>query len=258
MQTGTLLHIEMANQTTFRKEVSGKLNRAAKCSSDHGSLHATVQTTDSLGSVNRFEAVPCASVVVLGTNRPEGREALQTGLDQEKWAASRGADYARSSTAEHVNSQILGLSVLEEEACERIAHGVVEAETAAIEENLVDVGGADTAVDIAEAFIAYDDAHAVDRSSVMVRLVALILKLALQLHTDRRTTGQFRADSESADATMLRTYRILTVSNGCVAVTAPQAAMPPAMKALLRRGQRTNIAANLISGELGGSKDRHK
>lgn len=27
-------------------------------------------------------------------------------------------------------------------------------------------------------------------------------------------------------------YRILTVSNGCVAVTAPQAAMPPARKAL--------------------------
>lgn len=27
-------------------------------------------------------------------------------------------------------------------------------------------------------------------------------------------------------------YRILTVSKGCVAVTAPQAAMPPAMKAL--------------------------
>lgn len=27
-------------------------------------------------------------------------------------------------------------------------------------------------------------------------------------------------------------YRILTVSNGCVAVTAPHAAMPPAMNAL--------------------------
>jgi hypothetical protein len=27
-------------------------------------------------------------------------------------------------------------------------------------------------------------------------------------------------------------YRILTVSNGCVAVTAPHAAIPPAMKAL--------------------------
>lgn len=38
--------------------------------------------------------------------------------------------------------------------------------------------------------------------------------------------------------TMLdRTYRIFTVSKGCVIVTAPQAAMPPAMKAL-RRGQR--------------------
>jgi hypothetical protein len=36
----------------------------------------------------------------------------------------------------------------------------------------------------------------VDRSSVMVRLVALVLKLALQLHTARRTTGKFRADSE--------------------------------------------------------------
>lgn len=34
-----------------------------------------------------------------------------------------------------------------------------------------------------------------------------------------------------------RTYRIFTVSKGCVIVTAPQAAMPPAMKAL-RRGQR--------------------
>jgi hypothetical protein len=40
----------------------------------------------------------------------------------------------------------------------------------------------------------------------------------------------------SLDAQNGASYRILTVSKGCVAVTAPQAAMPPAINAL--RGVR--------------------
>jgi hypothetical protein len=38
--------------------------------------------------------------------------------------------------------------------------------------------------------------------------------------------------ASTANTMLHRTYRIFTVSKGCVIVTAPQAAMPPAMKAL--------------------------
>ena len=43
-------------------------------------------------------------------------------------------------------------------------------------------------------------------------------------------------DHGSAEETAdMGSHRILTVSKGCVTVTAPQAAIPPAMKALSQR-----------------------
>ena len=124
--------------------------------------------------------------MVLSTDGPKCREALKACLHEEEWAASRGADDSRSRTAEHVNAQILGVPILEKELRKRIAHGVIEAQTTAVKENLVNIGGTDTAVDIANSLVAHNDAHAVDRSSIVVRLVALILKLALQLHAERK------------------------------------------------------------------------
>lgn len=71
-----------------------------------------------------------------------------------------------------------------------MAHGLIEAQTAAVEEDLVNVGGTETAVDGADSLVADDDADAVDGSSVVVRLVAFVLELALQLHAARRKSGQ--------------------------------------------------------------------
>src|SRR6478752_3808601 len=76
VQTGALFHIKMTNQATLSEEVCGKLNRAAKSSPDHGSLHTTVETTDTLSSIDRLEAMPCAPVVVLCANGSERRETL--------------------------------------------------------------------------------------------------------------------------------------------------------------------------------------
>lgn len=118
-----------------------------------------------------------------------------------------------------------------------MAHGLVEAKTAAVEEDLVDVGGADATVDATDTLVAHNDAHAVNRAAVVVRLVALVLELALQLHAIKGGEGRGVSWDGSRRARRLwrlRIYRILTVSKGWVAVTAPQAAMPPAMKALQR------------------------
>lgn len=146
--------------------------------------------------------------MVLSTNRPEFREALKTGLHKEEWTASRGTDNSRSCTAEHVDAQILGISVFEDEFRERITHGVIEAQTTAIEEDLVDVGSADTAVDFTNTLVAYNDAHAMDRSSVVVRLVALVLKFALQLHAigDSHVSREFQLSRKALGSLKLTEF----------------------------------------------------
>ena len=57
-----------------------------------------------------------------------------------------------------------------------------------------------------------------------------MLQFTLQLHATRQASEACAGrDKEEGEDCI---YRILTVSKGWVAVTAPQAAMPPAMKAL--------------------------
>lgn len=185
MQTGTLFHSKMTNKTALRKEIGRELNGATKGGSDHSSSHAAVEAGDTFAAVDGLETMPCASVMMLGTNWSELGVALETGLDEEEGAAGSGADDARRGTAQHVDAEVLGLAVLEEESREAMAHGLVEAETTAIEEDLVDVGGADAAVDATDTLVAHNDAHAVNRAAVVVRLVALVLELALQLHATK-------------------------------------------------------------------------
>lgn len=95
MQTRTLFHTKMTNKTALCKEVGGELNGATKGGSDHGSSHAAVEAGDALAAVDGLEAMPCASVVMLGADWPELGVALETGLDEEEGAASSGADDAR-------------------------------------------------------------------------------------------------------------------------------------------------------------------
>lgn len=63
-----------------------------------------------------------------------------------------------------------------------MAHGLVEAQSAAIEKHLVHISCAETSVDGADAFVTYNHADAMDRSTIMMRLVSLSLEFSLQLH----------------------------------------------------------------------------
>lgn len=181
-----LLHAEVPHESPLGEEVCGQLDGAAEAGADHGGADAAVEAREALGAVDGGEAVHGVLVVVLGADGQEGREALQAGLDEEEGAAHGGADDAGAGAAEHVDAQVLRLAVLEDEGGEAVAHGLVEAEAAAVEEDLVDVGAADAAVDALEALVLDDDAHALERSAVLVRLVALVLELALELHAVRR------------------------------------------------------------------------
>ena len=62
-------------------------------------------------------------------------------------------------------------------------YGLVESESTAVEDHLVDVGGADSAIDTPDSFVAYDHRNAMKRSFVHSWLKPFFLKFALQLHT---------------------------------------------------------------------------
>lgn len=121
---------------------------------------------------------------MLGADGQEGAVALQSSLDEEEGAAGGGADDAAGGAAEHVDAEVLLLAVAQEQGGQAVAHGLVEAEAAAVEQDLVDVGAADAAVYAPEPLVPHDDADAVEGPAVVVRLVALGLQLALQLHSD--------------------------------------------------------------------------
>jgi hypothetical protein len=170
VQRGALLHTSVADELSLGQEVRGQLDGATEAGSDHGSANTTVQPTNALSAVDAGQAVERIAVLVLGADGAERRVALQARLDEEKGAAGGGANHARGGAAEHVDEEVLGFFILQEQASQGFAHGVVEAETAAIEEDLVDVGGAETAVYAPKTFVAHDDTDAMDGAPVVVRL----------------------------------------------------------------------------------------
>src|SRR5690606_10454014 len=138
------------------KKVRRQLDRAPHTRPDHRGPYAAVYTPDPLGAEDLPHAVDEVPVPVLGADGPEGRVALQAGLDEEEGAPRGGADHARRGAAEHVDAHALDGGVAEDEAGEGLAHGLVEAEAAPVEDHLVDVGGAEAAVDAAHALVADD------------------------------------------------------------------------------------------------------
>lgn len=185
VQRGAFLHSEMLDQPTLGEEVGGQLYRASHTSPDHGGADAAVESTDALAPVDLAHAVEEVLVLVLGADGEEGREALEAGLDEEEGAAGGGANDAGRGAAQHVDAEALDLFVAKDEFRQGGAHGLVEAETAAVEEDLVNVGGAETAVNAAEALVLDDDGDAVEGTAVKVGVVSLALELALQLHSTR-------------------------------------------------------------------------
>lgn len=114
-----------------------------------------------------------------------GGVALESGLDEEEGRAGGGADYAGGGTAEHVDGERLGILILVKQTRYGLTHGVVEAQAAAVEEHLVDVGAADTAIDASQALVSHDYADTLDGVAVVLDLCTLMLKLSLQLHSMR-------------------------------------------------------------------------
>lgn len=186
MERGAVLHAQVFREAALRKEVSRQLDRAPETSPDHSGADTTVQTKETLASVDLHHAVDGVPVLVLGADGVCWGVALQPGLDEEEGRSGRGADDARRGSTEHVDGEGLGGLVLEEETCHGLPHGVVEAQTATVEEDLVDIGATDTAVDAPEALIAHNHANALYGVTVVFRLAALVLKLSLQLHSIKR------------------------------------------------------------------------
>lgn len=106
---------------------------------------------------------------------PKRRVALEARLDEKERAAGGGAKHARGGTAGHVDGKVLGVFVLEEQLAHALAHGVVEAQSAPVEQDLVDVGATQAAIYSSNALVSHDDTDAMDRPFVVVRLSALLL-----------------------------------------------------------------------------------
>lgn len=71
VQSRALLHTQMVGQTSLGEEVCGKLNSTAKRSTDHGGIHAAVDTLDTLALIDRAQPVEGVLVVMLSTDRQE-------------------------------------------------------------------------------------------------------------------------------------------------------------------------------------------
>ena len=124
---------------------------------------------------------------MLRAHGPRGRVALQARLDEEERAAGGGAQDARRGAREDVDAEGLDGLVAVDRRRQGPAQRLVEAQPAPVQQDLVDVGGADAAVD-AEALVAHDHRDAVEGAFVEFGLVAFVLELALELHAGEKVS----------------------------------------------------------------------
>lgn len=198
MKGWALFHAEVPRQPSLREEVRWQLHRTPETRPDHGGVHATIQASRPLRLEYLTEAIQGIPVIMLRPDGEERRETLQPRLDEEERATGGGAQDARGCAAEHVDSQALCIRVLEQERREGPPHGFVEAQPAAVEEDLVYGRASYPPIQAAHALVPEDDGDAVDRTPIVVWLVALELQLALQLHADfDRLEGVGREDGSA-------------------------------------------------------------
>lgn len=198
MQSRALLHAGVLDQLPLGQEIRGQLDRRAEAGSNHGGRDAAVQAQEALATVDLPQSIPGIPVVVLRAHGPHGREALQPRLDEEEGTASSRTEDSGRGAGEDVDAQVLRVLVLEEQRGQRLSYRVVEAQAAAVEQHLVDVGGAEPAVDALDALVLDDDADAVDGAAIVLRLRAFGLQLALQLLSDLEHLGRVRDCDGSA------------------------------------------------------------
>ena len=182
VERGALLHAEVAHQPALGEEVGRQLDGAAEAGPDHGGADAAVEAPDALGAVDLGGAVDGVSVAVLGADGQEGGVALQAGLDEEEGAPGGGADDAGRGAAEHVDAEVLGGAVLEQDRGQPVPHRLVEPQPTPVQQDLVHIGTPQAAIDAPQALVPQDHGHAVEGALVVVWLVAFGLELALKLH----------------------------------------------------------------------------
>lgn len=81
--------------------------------------------------------------------------------------------------------------VLVDQSGKSLAHRFVKAKPASIEENLVNVGGANATIYSAHSLVSDYDRYAMDGTAIKVWLVTFSLKLSLQLHPTQRRSAPF-------------------------------------------------------------------
>lgn len=99
-----------------------------------------------------------------------------------------------------------------------MSHRFVEAQPAPVQQDLIDVCATQPPIYAANAFVPNDDADAVEGTSIVVRLVAFRLELALQLHPVRVTaivSAQAPALSVNV-ALFVRRNDIRLAREGCI------------------------------------------
>lgn len=141
MQSGSLLHTQVPSQTTLGEEVCGELNSTTEAGTDHSSSNTTIDTLDTLTSIDLAEAIERVLIVMLGTDREEGRIGLQAGLHQEERRSSSRTDNSRGRTGEDISAERLHLGIAVNGVGDIRANGFVKAETATVQKDLVDVLG---------------------------------------------------------------------------------------------------------------------
>ena len=129
----------MPSQPAFRKEIRRKLNGATKARSYHGRTNTTVDALDAFAPIDSTQSIDGVFVVVLGPNGQERRIRLQASLHEEERRSSRRPDDAGSCTGKDVDAERLHVRVTVDGIRHCGAKRFVEAETATIEENLVDI-----------------------------------------------------------------------------------------------------------------------
>lgn len=73
VQSRALLHTQMVCQTSLGEEVCGKLDSTSKRGTDHGGIHAAVDTLDTLALIDSAQPVEGILVVMLSTDGKERR-----------------------------------------------------------------------------------------------------------------------------------------------------------------------------------------
>ena len=139
MQSRALLHPKVPSQAALGKEVCRELNRTAETGTDHSGSNTTVYTLHTFASIDLGQAIDRVLIVMLSPDREEGRIGLQAGLHQEEWGSGSRTNNTRHRTGENIDAEGLYLWIFIDGTCDVGANGFVEAETATVQEDLVDV-----------------------------------------------------------------------------------------------------------------------